>query len=780
MAGTALEEASPAEVSKRINTGVAERACRKHEESVAAGVDDPDEDFEDVTPEGNGTAAEGEVRVLLSGKQRQPSGSDRFFAASVHRTVLLALCASALASDRSASVSDSSLCRLCMHCLHLLLPNHRQKASSANDAGAASFDSLVTLGQQLASGSAYSVHRSDPLPDLSPRERIHRAAQQLSNNQSSAWVHETDLALVLACALRGLGWHVRTVRVLDPGPMRPTPMTLAASDGFNVRRMLKGGIESAMKRTLRGSVSQAVTTCRSNFAQSSSNHASALVQKHYQNEMSDVIELDDSSSQYKQHQQQQQSGHSSSKKSTHSNGDPYESAHGPMAWIEVLTVDRTKCERWVPILLSDGSIDKPERAQDNRTLRYVFAFNCGACKDVTLRYARHWSESGRHRTESEWLNDFMKPLSNFEKHVLPCPVGAEQPERTLSREEFSKRVQKSANMLKEEDIALEAKLITEKVPTQASKLKNHPLYVMEKHLSRNEVVHPRNTKTIVGFVDGQPVFPRKCVRELKTADAWLRDDNRKVRQEERDNPVKGSTSSNSARGAALYGEWQTEEYIQEPVGSDGSIPKNEKGNVDLARFASPPPGAVYIKGTGVALAARQAGVDSAEALVGFERRRGSSKAVPKFDGAVVAHQTIEPVLEQLARNDVAQSREKKRKREAQAAERWRSLLGTIWTRSRLDDMEEDGGEQQAERDQLGEKRTAFEKDESDDDNNDEEQEKAHRRAKSLAEEEQYAPKPRAHVQMEEIDNDDDDDEDEEIDAAEERDDGSDDEEKEKR
>jgi hypothetical protein len=144
---------------------------------------------------------------------------------------------------------------------------------------------------------------------------------------------------------------------------------------------------------------------------------------------------------------------------------------------------------------------------------------------------------------------------------------------------------------------------------------------------------------------------------------------------------------------------------------------------------------------------------------------------------VVAHQKVEPVLEQLARNDVAQAREKKRKREAQAAERWRSLLGTIWTRSRLDDMEEDGGEQQAERDQLGEKITAFEKDESDDDdnNNDEEQEKAHRRAKGLAEEEQYAPKPRAHVQMEEIDNDDDDDEDEdeEIDTADERDDGSD-------
>jgi len=85
-----------------------------------------------------------------------------------------------------------------------------------------------------------------------------------------------------------------------------------------------------------------------------------------------------------------------------------------------------------------------------------------------------------------------------------------------------------------------------------SKLKDHPLYVLEKFLGRNQAIHPRNPKLVAGFVEGQPVWPRGCVREVYTEDKWLKDFERKVREEEKDKPVRTiespSEGSSKAKG----------------------------------------------------------------------------------------------------------------------------------------------------------------------------------------------------------------------------------------
>lgn len=488
---------------------------------------------------------------------------------------------------------------------------------------------------------------------------------------SSASVTEHALASVICCALRSLGWLVRTVHIIDPGPKRPTPKTLSASEGFNVRRMLEGGIESAIKRTLCGTVLSAIRKCRQQYLYEHAFSPGVTDTTHARDRT-----LNDSTS-------------TSSKAPKHTlsyvNGDPKESTKVPMSWVEVFATDRAGSQRWVPLLPLCGSVDKPEKAQENRLLRYVFAFNSGACKDVTLRYVRNWSECAQHRVDTKWLDEFLRPLMECEPSVLPWPEGAEHPVHRLPKEEQKRRVQYVRNKLNEEDVAMESKLITEKVPTQASKLKNHPLYVIDKHLSKDQVVHPRNTKTIVGFVDGQPVFPRKCVRQLKSADAWLREDNLVVRPDEKGQPIKcgASNGQQNDESVPLYGAWQTEEYVQEPVRPDGTVPKNERGNVDLARFANPPPGSVHIKGNRIAASARQARIDFAEALVAFERKRGSRKATPKFDGIVVARSNQDKVLQQHAVNESKREWEQKRKRETEAASRWRSLLGSIWAKNRL-------------------------------------------------------------------------------------------------
>lgn len=51
-------------------------------------------------------------------------------------------------------------------------------------------------------------------------------------------------------------------------------------------------------------------------------------------------------------------------------------------------------------------------------------------------------------------------------------------------------------------------------------------YVLERHLKRDEVIHPM---TEIGKFRGEPVYPRANVLSLKTAETWMRQ-GRKVRE----------------------------------------------------------------------------------------------------------------------------------------------------------------------------------------------------------------------------------------------------------
>lgn len=57
------------------------------------------------------------------------------------------------------------------------------------------------------------------------------------------------------------------------------------------------------------------------------------------------------------------------------------------------------------------------------------------------------------------------------------------------------------------------------MPLQA--YKSHPLYAIEKWLTKYQVLHPKGP--ILGFCSGHPVYPRTCVQTVKTKDRWLRE-----------------------------------------------------------------------------------------------------------------------------------------------------------------------------------------------------------------------------------------------------------------
>ena len=61
--------------------------------------------------------------------------------------------------------------------------------------------------------------------------------------------------------------------------------------------------------------------------------------------------------------------------------------------------------------------------------------------------------------------------------------------------------------------------MTEAMPTSMQGFKDHPLYVLARHLKRDEVVDP---PVELGKFRGEPVYPRANVLQLKTAENWMR------------------------------------------------------------------------------------------------------------------------------------------------------------------------------------------------------------------------------------------------------------------
>lgn len=186
--------------------------------------------------------------------------------------------------------------------------------------------------------------------------------------------------------------------------------------------------------------------------------------------------------------------------------------------------------------------------------------------------------------------------------------------------------------------------LIEGMPSSVAGFKDHPLYVLQRHLHQNQVVHPM---VEIGKFRGEPVFSRSNVVEVKTAENWMRV-GREIEQGEQ--PLKwvktravtiakkrmvemaemealskavaaagngemeeASTSGNpigSGSMQGLYAEWQTSIYAPPPVVNvslrkqrrrhqmltfvQGIVPKNDFGNIDLYVPSMLPEGGIHL------------------------------------------------------------------------------------------------------------------------------------------------------------------------------------------
>ncbi|BEI91040.1 uncharacterized protein CcaverHIS019_0311100 [Cutaneotrichosporon cavernicola] len=347
-------------------------------------------------------------------------------------------------------------------------------------------------------------------------------------------------------------------------------------------------------------------------------------------------------------------------------------AQPPVFWAEVYN---RSDQRWVPVDPVNGIIRKKahyEPQSDSGPVRlvYIVAFEeDGYARDVTLRYARNFAAK---------------------TCKLRPPARAGEPDWWSEITEFLQRPLR-LNRDDLEDAELESSQASEGMPQHMSGFKDHPLYVLERHLKQQEVIQPKRE---VGRFKGEPVYRRANVLSCRTAENWMRV-GRRVK--ERQEPMKwikqravtiqkrraqelAMQETGEAIQQGLYAENQTELYIPPPI-VDGQIPRNAFGNIDLYVPTMLPAGAVHLPYKGIAKVAKKLGVSFAEATTSFEFRK--QRARPVLTGIVVAADKEEEVLGAYWESNAAAEERERTKREERALKRWAKLMNGIRVRLRL-------------------------------------------------------------------------------------------------
>lgn len=319
------------------------------------------------------------------------------------------------------------------------------------------------------------------------------------------------------------------------------------------------------------------------------------------------------------------------------------------SWIEV-KVSGT----WMTVHLLSQSVGSIEEAEEHSTdpLVYVVGIDgCGKLKDLTAKYAIEWSTKNRKwRIPGSWWSDTLQPY--------------------LVDDE-------------EEDEEIRGLLLERPMPTNVAGFKDHPLYVLKRHLLKFEAIYPEESQ-VLGYCHHEPIYARECVHTLHTRETWLKQ-GRIVKQGEeaymsvKARPKRGQKADED-RKVDVFGHWQTQVYTPPPV-VDGKIQRNEYGNVELFQPLMLPKGACHIQLPGIHRIAKLLDIDCAPAMMGWDFSSGYCH--PVIDGIVTAEEN-KPVLVaawEQQKND--NQKKQQEKREKKIYERWRLLIRGVLLKERV-------------------------------------------------------------------------------------------------
>ncbi|PGH33875.1 hypothetical protein GX50_03275 [[Emmonsia] crescens] len=349
----------------------------------------------------------------------------------------------------------------------------------------------------------------------------------------------------------------------------------------------------------------------------------------------------------------------------------------PVFWVEVFN---EAMQKWVPVdPIVTNTVGKPGKfeppASDRyNNMSYAIAFEDDAsARDVTKRYTKSFnSKTRKQRVEStkngeEW---WARTMMFFEKPFLDDRDQVEIGELT-------------------------AKAAAEMMPRNVQDFKDHPVYALERHLRRNEVIFPKRQIGKVGLSKVstnkknpplESVYRRGDVHVVKSADGWYRL-GREVKVGEQ--PLKRvpvsvsrprggfgnreelSDYEEEAQETPMYAIHQTDLYRPPPI-IENRVTKNAYGNIDVYTPSMVPEGGFHIRHAQAARAARILGIDYADAVTGFQfKGRHGTAVVQGIVASVEYRESLYAVLDALEDERVQAEQDR---RTAEALGMWRLLL----------------------------------------------------------------------------------------------------------
>ncbi|KAK6956999.1 hypothetical protein Daesc_002284 [Daldinia eschscholtzii] len=369
----------------------------------------------------------------------------------------------------------------------------------------------------------------------------------------------------------------------------------------------------------------------------------------------------------------------------------------PIYWVEILDEAHQK---WQPVdpLVTD-SFWKPQKmeppASDRENcMTYVVAFEAdGTAKDVTRRYAKAYNAKTR------------------KMRIESAEATGERWWRKVLRA-FSRGFTSDLDQI--ENNELTATELREPMPRNIADFKDHPIYALERHFRRNEVLTPgASASGTIGAGSNGPlekIYRRKDVQIARSREKWYRMGRevlpnevpvkflpKRAKQkadslddEEEDDP-------SGTVGTPIYTFNQTVEFKHPPV-INGKVPKNKFGNLDIYVPSMVPEGGAYVADELGARAAFILGVDYAPALTGFQFKGRQGTAV--LYGVVVAAEHEEAVRTVITGLKDREADIEKELRTREALKTWKLFLRGLRVRQRIwegVDSEEETNHQDAAR-----------------------------------------------------------------------------------
>lgn len=238
-------------------------------------------------------------------------------------------------------------------------------------------------------------------------------------------------------------------------------------------------------------------------------------------------------------------------------------AKPPTVWAEVYAKDTQK---WITVDPIRGVIDKPLMMEPpnldrSNSLSYVLAFDKkGRITDVTRRYTSNMEKALKLRERPLTKREMEGGIKLWSDILLQA---------VCHKPKMSER----DHMEQQE---LEQRLTREVMPTSLSGFKNHPVYALERHLLKYEVIYPKDL--VLGSIRGEKIYPRSSVKTVSTAETYRKSGRQIKPGEQPVKIVKANAFTIEKRrmkelakqeggdySVPCYGEWQTEPYIPPPV-----------------------------------------------------------------------------------------------------------------------------------------------------------------------------------------------------------------------